>query len=149
MIHALDVGRPLQRFGVLRAGNDEAALGQLAGDGAEQALDSGLTIVAVGPEVPEIPVALADDRAIDLAVDRAVEGTRPLSPELALDVEQDWAARKRKVEIEPGDEARFEIFVVTGFELAERDRGIDIVEGLDPARVGLHVASDLHAVGNV
>jgi hypothetical protein len=76
MLDPLDVGRPVDRHGILRAGDHEPQVREAAGRLDQQPLQRRLAIVRVGAEVGQVPALRNVERLVGGGVDRAIKGAR-------------------------------------------------------------------------
>ena len=144
-----DVGRPFDRGGILRAGDDEGLVRQTARRLDQQAFERRLAVVAVGPQVAEIVAARQVHRPVARGIDRAVERARRRRAVMPFEQIERRSAGEREVEVVAGDERRREILVVTAPQLRQRYRRVDIVEGAHASGRPLHVGSDGDPFGHV
>ena len=90
---ALDIFRPLDVFGIHRADHGEPAFGPPPRRLEHQRFEHWLPIVAVSPEIAEVPAARPRGGSIQLGIDRAVQNARHRSAVAALDEAQSRVRR--------------------------------------------------------
>src|SRR5205085_8441656 len=122
-----DVARPADGVGILRAGDDEAAVLPLARGADEEPVERRLAVGAVRPEVAEVPTRGALLGEVLLRVERAIQRARPRGPIAALDAAQYRAAGEGEVEVEFGDEIGREVVAGALLDLRQRHRRVDVI----------------------
>ncbi len=127
----MDVLGPHELGRIARAADDEAALLQAARRLDQQALDGGLAIGGVGPEVRGVggEARVAGRGAMHRRIDRAVErGDRARAEPLGQFVER-GSAGVAEDEVEVGESVGRQVLDgLTAGEALERDRRVEIVE---------------------
>lgn len=77
MLDPLDIFGPVDVVGILRPGDDKAAVRQQAGGFQQQRLKRRLPVGAVGAEIAQIPSLLHVHRTIAIRVDGAIQRLGP------------------------------------------------------------------------
>jgi hypothetical protein len=121
VLDPLDVGGPVDAVRVLRAGDDEAEVGAAAGGLEEQAVEGGLSVVAVGAEIAQVPaLGGAGVGRVGRGVDGAVERLGPAGAADVFEVVEDLAAGEGEVGVKEGDLAGGQVLLVARVEPLER-----------------------------
>jgi hypothetical protein len=85
MLDPLDIGGPVDLGRILRAGDDEAAIGERTGGLDQQPLQGRLPVGAVGAEIGQVPALGRIERRISVRIDRAIKSARRRGAVLAFD----------------------------------------------------------------
>src|SRR5579885_3215061 len=104
MKDAADVLRPANRRRVSRAGDGEAPLRPAAGGLDQKPVERGLAVVAIGPEITEIPTLLDRLGIVEPGINRTVESARHRRAEAGFDAPQSGTAGEREIEMITADE---------------------------------------------
>src|SRR4051812_2359325 len=99
VLEALNVGRPVDCRGKLRAGKNEGRLGKPARRDNQQGVEHWLPVRAVGSEISKLPLRLDLDGPVLIGVGRAIENARARAAIPLLDQIKDRATGEGKKQV--------------------------------------------------
>src|SRR5437868_3622443 len=97
VLDALDIGRPANGRGILRPGNDEPRARSSTCRLYEQLLECGLSVLAVGSKIAQMPSCFGLDRSVKLRIDGAIKRRRARTAVDILDQVQHRSAGEGQI----------------------------------------------------